>query len=249
MIGAIICAVGIQPTAADDKGAEIKGGIEGKIVKVDVEGKKLTIATARGPQRTFTVTEDTSMFGPRGGKVKKHLHDPRFREGFPVTIVADGSNAAEIHFGFAKDAVGYQTTKSTARTETPNEPPARPKVDKNAPAPATPTASTPRDDKHKEAVKLEEEDDEEEIPGHVKSFDATRRLLVLTLFNGKERSFLLAHDVPVHIKGATAASARGLGDPQLKVGAFVTVVTDEGGHKVKELKITPASQIKQKKAG
>jgi hypothetical protein len=237
MIGAIICAAGIQPTAADDKGTEIKGGIQGKIVKVDVEGKKVTIATDRGLNRTFTITEETHMFGPRGGKVKKHLHDPRFREGFPVTIVADGNVAEELHFGFAKDAVGYQGE------------PARPKVEKNAPAQPTPTATAKDVAKHKEAVKLEEEDDEEEIPGHVKSFDATRRILVLTLFNGKTRSFFLAHDVPVHVKGATAASAEGLNDPQLKAGAFVTVVTDEGGRKVRDLRITPASQVKPRKAG
>jgi hypothetical protein len=103
--------------------------------------------------------------------------------------------------------------------------------------------------RYREAAKLEEEDDEEEIPGHIQSFDASKRVLVVTLFNGKNRSFILAQNVPVHIKGAVAASRQGLRDPQLKAGAFVTVVTDDGGRKVKELKITPASEIKKKKAG
>jgi len=55
---------------------------------------------------------------------------------------------------------------------------------------------------------------------------------VVTLFNGKTRSFFLAKDVPVHVKGAV--SRRGLADPAIKIGAPVTIVTDEGGRKVKE---------------
>jgi hypothetical protein len=232
---------------ADDQKTEIKGGIDGHIVKVDVEGKKLTIATAQGRERTFTITEETTMFGPRGGKVKKHLRDPRFREGFAVTIVADGNTADEVHFGFAKDATGYKGEQSTSKPAAPAD---RTKIEKSLPASPASPASTAKDiAKHKEATKLEEEDDEEEIPGHIKTFDATRRMLVLTLFNGKTRSFILAHDVPVHIKGEAAASSQGLTDPQLKSGAFVTVVTDEGGRKVKELVITPASQLRKKKAG
>jgi hypothetical protein len=240
---------------ADEQKTEIKGGIEGHIVKVDVEGKKLTITTAQGRERTFTITEETTMFGPRGGKVKKHLHDRRFREGFAVTIVADGTTADEVHLGFAKDALGYSgeqsaTAKPATRADNPPAAADRPKIEKNLPISPTSPASTAKDiAKHKEATKLEEEDDEEEIPGHVKSFDATRRMLVLSLFNGKTRSFILAHDVPVHIKGDAAASSQGLTDPQLKSGAFVTVVTDEGGRKVKELVITPASQLRKKKAG
>jgi hypothetical protein len=241
-----LCLAG--PAIADDQKTEIKGGIEGHVVKVNVEGKTLTIATARGQERTFTITEETHMFGPNGGKVKKHLRDPRFREGFAVTVVPDGTKAEEIHLGFAKDAIGYKgEATGKARTETPSAPADRTRVEKNVPvAPATPAATAKDVVRHKEATKLEEEEDEEEIPGHIKSFDATRRMLVLTLFNGKSRSFLLARDVPVHIKGIAAASTEGLNDPQLKSGAFITVVTDEGGKKVKELIITPASQLRRK---
>jgi len=90
-----------------------------------------------------------------------------------------------------------------------------------------------------------EEDEEEEVPGKIKSFDHTRHLLVITLLNGKDRSFMLAKDVKVLVKDS--ASKHGLDDPALKAGASVEVVTDEGGHKVKEVKVLPP--VQRKKAG
>jgi hypothetical protein len=255
VLGVLVSALGLLTVGADDKSTEIKGGIEGKVVRVDVEGKKLTIATGRGQQRTFAITDETQMFGPRGGKVKKHLHDRRFHEGFPVTIVADGNTAEEVHLGFAKDAAGFKgddakSTATPARPERPSAPLDRSKVEKTPTNPPPVVAQTSKETaRHKEATKLEDEDDETEIPGQIKSFDASTRHLVLTLANGKHRSFILAHDVPVRIKGAAAASAKGLNDPDLKVGVTINVFTDEAGHKVKELEIVPASQIKRKKAG
>jgi hypothetical protein len=242
-----------MPAAADDPKTEIKGGIAGKVKSVDVEGQKLTITTPQGRERTFTIKDDTLMVGPRGGKVRKHLKDPRFHEGFPVTIVAEGSTAEEVHLGFAKDAGGgapAEAAKEGARSDAQRETENRSKTSKDTSTPAADAATIAKKAaRHKEATKLEEEDDEEEIPGHVKSFDADRRVLVVTLLNGKSRSFILARNVPVHIKGATEASAQGLNDPQLKAGAFVTVITDEAGRKVKELKVTPASEVKRRKAG
>jgi hypothetical protein len=88
------------------------------------------------------------------------------------------------------------------------------------------------------------EDDDNEIPGTLKSFDGRRRVLVVTLLNGKDRSFILPRDVKVVVQGS--ASKRGLGDPALKAGASIEVVTDEGGHKVTELKITPALAQRKK---
>jgi hypothetical protein len=253
ILGGALCVAGIVPAGADDQKAEIKGGIEGKVKSVDVEGQKLTIITSQGRERTFTINEDTTMVGPRGGKVRRHLKDPRFHEGFPVTIVADGNAAEQVHFGFAKDATGAEHAdagKPATRTEAKNDTVDRPKTSKNTSTPPADAASTARNvARHKEAKKLEDEDDEEELPGHIKSFNASRRLLVVTLLNGKQRSFLLAKEVPVHISGAAKASTEGLEDPELKAGAGVTVVTDESGRKVKELKITPASQLKRKKAG
>src|SRR5579871_2293730 len=75
---------------ADDQKAAIAGGIEGKVKSVDTAAKTLTITTAQGRERTFTITDETTMVGPRGGKVRRGLKDPRFRDPISVTVVADG---------------------------------------------------------------------------------------------------------------------------------------------------------------
>jgi len=254
ILGASICLVGISSTRADDQRATIKGGIEGKVKAVDVAGKTLTITTLQGRERTFTITADTLMRGPRGGKVRRHLKDPRFREGFTVTIVADGNTATEVHLGFARGGAAAIGEPASTRTEESgttesNKPTVRSRVSKKISPTAEDTAETPKTAaRKKEDTKLEE-DDEHEIPGHVSRFDVARRILVVRLLNGKNRSFLLSRDVPVHIEGVAAASAQGLKDPQLKAGAQVTVVTDEGGRKVKELIIVPASKARRKRAG
>jgi hypothetical protein len=253
LLGMAICFPGFVRVAADDQKSEIKGGIEGKVKNVDVEGQKLTITTTQGRERTFNITDDTTMVGPRGGKVRKHLKDPRFHEGFPLIIVADGNTAEEVHLGYAKDAPGAVHAKAAKEGSRPDSKSAT----EDNPKKTTKTTTPPPDAatiakhiaRHKEATKLEEEDDEQEILGHIKSFDAGKRSLVVTLLNGKSRSFILAKNVPVHIKGAAAASKEGLEDPELKAGAYIIVVTDEGGRKVKELKITPASAAKRKRAG
>jgi predicted RNA-binding protein len=221
VISALVAAA-TMPAGAGDK-HEIKGGIDGKVKKVDVDKKTLTITTTQGKERTFKVTDETIMLGPRGGKVRQHLKDPRFHEGFHVIIVADGTTASEIHFGFARD-------DGDTKTESGKTVKSDPQIAKNAPK--------------SKAIKQLEEDDEEEIPGKVKSFDSTKRILVVSLLNGKDRSFLLAKDVPIHVKGVI--SKQGLQDPALQIGATVTIVTDEGGRKVKDVKIVAA---KLRKAG
>lgn len=214
MVLGVLVAAATLPAGAGDK-HEIKGGIDGKVKKVDVDKKTLTITTTQGKDRTFNVTDETIMLGPRGGKVRQHLKDPRFHEGFHVIIVADGATASEIHLGFARDESDPKTdTTKTAKSD--------PKV----------TSAKSK------AIKQVEEDDEEEIPGKVKSFDATKRILVVSLLNGKDRSFFLAKDVPVHVKGVI--SKQGLQDPAFQVGATVNIVTDEGGRKVKDVKIVAA---------
>jgi hypothetical protein len=209
VLGALVVAAPLAADAGEKQ--EIKGGIDGKVKKVDVDKNTLTITTAQGKDRTFKVTDETIVLGPRGGKVRNQLKDPRFHEGFPVIIVADGATAAEIHFGFARD-------ESAPKTETAK-----------AVKSSTPTTK---------AIKQLEEDDEGEIPGKVKSFDAAKRILVISLLNGKDRSFILAKDVPIHVKGVI--SRQGLQDPALQAGAGVTIVTDEGGRKVKDVKIVAA---------
>jgi len=150
-----------------------------------------------------------------------------------------------VHLGFARqEDEGKTATPRTTRTQRrlPAAPDATPET--RVAKKVSPTTSDPKTGiKGKEAQKLEEDDDAE-IPGKIKSFDARRRVLVITLLNGKNRSFFLAKDVPVHVKGVI--SKRGLADPALKPGAPITVVTDEGGRKVKELQF---SQPQLKKAG
>jgi hypothetical protein len=246
-LGAAICATGLLAVRAQENRAEkhdIKGGIEGKIVKVDVESKTLTIMTDQGRERAFTITDETIMLGPRGGKVRRHLKDPRFREGFPVTIVADRNTAHEVHLGFARDASGEhgadaKTAKYGSKTTDKTQEPAPSRIIRGRTPPGADTETPAKSvAKGKTATKPEEEDDENEIPGTVKSFDPARRILVIALLNGKEKSFILAKDVPVHVRGTV--SRQGLRDSALKEGAHIEVVTDEGGRKVKELKILAA---------
>ena len=62
-------SAGAQETKKSDK-PEIKGGIEGTVKKVDGDKKTLTIIV-NGKERTFTVTDDTTIVGPRGGLVRR----------------------------------------------------------------------------------------------------------------------------------------------------------------------------------
>jgi hypothetical protein len=166
-----------------------------------------------------------------------------------VTIVADGNTATEIHLGFLHGEGEEKTARSDAdRTnktggrETPER-----TARKATPPPEdnVPQSGVEKTTRGKAASHPKDEDDELEVPGKVKRYEPTRHILVVTLLNGKDRSFLLSRDVKVLVKGA--ASKEGLEDPALKVGASIEVVTDEGGHKVKELKIIPPSP--RRKAG
>jgi hypothetical protein len=101
LVGVIFCSAA---SAADDQKTEIKGGIEAKVKKVDVDAKTLTVTTEQGRVRTFTINDETTMVGPRGGKVRRGLKDPRFHEGLSVTIVAEGNTATEVHLGYDRGA-------------------------------------------------------------------------------------------------------------------------------------------------
>jgi hypothetical protein len=162
------------------------------------------------------VSKETVMVGPRGGHIRRHLKDPRFHEGFPITVVARGGDAAELHLGYAKDAKTGSLSKESAKS---------------------------LKTRLKAAKKIEEEDDVD-LLGHVKSFDSAKRVLVVSLVNGKSKSFFLSKETPVKVKGAV--SRRGIQDPALTTGAAIIVVTDADMRKVKEVRI---SQAKAKKAG
>jgi predicted RNA-binding protein len=227
---------------------DIKGGIEGKVKKVDLDKQTLTI-TANGRDRTFTITDDTTMVGPRGGLVRRRLRDPRFHEGLDIIVVPDGSTAKELHLGYDRRAAQEKenepkpSTKGTAATKDRSKDKSADtakKKDSKTVDKTTPKSATGAKDQ-------DEDDDDEEFPGKVKSVEPSKRVLVITLLNGKDRSYLLSKDVKILVKGTP--SKQGLQDPMLKPGVPVTVITEPGGRKVKEVKVAPASATKGKKAG
>jgi hypothetical protein len=250
---AIVALGCVAARGADTTKTEIKGGIEGKIVKVDTEKGTVTISREDGRDRTFTVTEETEIVGPRGGIVHRRLRDPRFHPGLSVTIVANGEAATQLHLGFdrkAKKAAGTSTSSSPSSSSsssssgsTPDQstPPLRRTSRFRGILNSRPAAETP-------PAKTEEADSEDnDFPGKIKSVDPARHMLVVTLLNGKDRSFLLARDVQVMVNGH--ASRQGLSDSRLKPGMPLVVVTEEGGRKVKEVKITPAVSRRTKTGG
>jgi hypothetical protein len=207
------------------------------VKKVDHEKCTLTITTDDGRERTFEITDDTTMVGPRGGLVRRGLKDPRFHEGMELTIVAKGTTATEVHLGFSRRTEGTAATKTTKEKATTT-------TTDNAAAKTTEAKGVAKG-KAKPAAD-EEEDEDREILGTVKSVDPAKHILVITLLNGKDHSFMMAKDTPILVK--ETASKKGLEDPALKAGARVHVVTDAEGRKVKEVKVDPVL-IKRKKAG
>jgi hypothetical protein len=269
---AVLLTLGrISTRSAVAKDPEIKDGIPGTVVKVDVNQGTVTIAEKGSRERTYSITEETVIVGPRGGIVHRRLKNPRFHNGLPITIVADGTTAVELHLGYDRKA--RETTGATSRSvRSP-----RPASDNTTPsstgststgtndagtstAPSNPTPSTTttRTSRFRglgeskratgtEAVKSEEEEDEDnEFPGKIKSVEPGKRVLVITLVNGKDRSFLLAHDVKVTVNNRVSRS--GLSDAALKPGIPLTVITESGGRKVKEVRVTTAISRRARKA-
>jgi hypothetical protein len=250
--GLAICAFGLFSAIAQEpkksEKPEIPGGIEGHVKSVDHEKETLTIIASTGKERTFKVTENTTMIGPRGGKVRRRLNDKRFHEGMELTIVAEGAAATEIHLGFSRREPGDSADAKPAAKRGPTV--SRDRLDEPLSDTAKKTVPSKTGKRAKAAAKAaaaeEADDEDDEIPGKVKSFDPTRRMLVVALLNGKNRSFLLANDVKVVVKGT--ASKQGLKDAALKDGAAISVFVDAGGRRVKELHVTPAPAGRTKKA-
>ncbi len=241
--------------SAQAKDSEIKDGIPGTVVKVDAAQGTVTIAGKEGRERTYTVTQETLIVGPRGGIVHQRLNDHRFHSGLSITVVANGTTAAELHLGYDRTARAGRTTAPRGTTTTaPAETPATTDSGTTTP-PAIPAPGTTRTARFRgvearrnaaKETKEEEEDEDSEFPGKIKSVDPTRHMLVITLVNGKDRSFLVSSEAKVLVN--SRASRHGLSDPALQPGASLTVVTEQGGRKVKEVKLTPAAR-RLRKAG
>jgi hypothetical protein len=243
---ALIAALGVTgqqfAPAQSEKKSEIKGGIEATIKSVDTDKGTVTVTTAEGKERTFHVNDETTIVGPRGGTVRRRLNDPRFHAGLEITVVATGTTASELHLGYnRKEAADASTAGKTTPPRSSSKQTEPDDSKTRSPAAAKAKAGA------KAAAKEEDDDqDEEEFPGKVKSADPARHMLVITLLNGKDRSFLVAKDVEFTVKGTK--SSKGMEDPALKVGIPVIVVTEPGGRKVKEVQVAPAP-AKGKKAG
>lgn len=207
---------------------------------MDPEKNTLTITTSGGRERTFSITEDTTMLGPRGGKVRHRLKDHRFHEGMDLTVVADGRTAKEVHLGFSRRE--HSDSAIASKEERRQNPAAERGTGKGSSAAGKPASTAGKN----AAAQDNEEDEDDEIPGRVKSYDATRRILVVSLLNGKSRSFLLSHDVKVTVRGTP--SKQGLSDPALKADAHVTVLVESGGRRVRELHVGPAPAARGRKA-
>jgi hypothetical protein len=249
VLGTPFCLIGLATAAAQEakktERPQIPGGIEGHLKSVDVDKETITLVTSAGTQRTFNVTEDTTMLGPRGGRVRRRLHDPRFHEGMEMTVVASGPTAREIHLGFSHRATGgaSRSEKSAANTSATKEKGSG--VATTAPAAKTKVYAKQGAAAAAKAPASEEEDEDDEIPGTVKSYNADRRLLVVSLLNGTSRSFFLSRDLKVLVRGTE--SKEGVADPALKEGAHVAVVVEDGGRRVKELHVNPAPPARRTK--
>src|SRR5262245_50270178 len=89
--GIVVGTLGLfSAHAAEGEKAAVKGGIEGKIVRVDADKGTVTIADVNQRERTFSITNETIIVGPRGGIVKRRLKDARFHNGLSITVVANG---------------------------------------------------------------------------------------------------------------------------------------------------------------
>ncbi len=253
LAGLTLGIVGLLSSAAQEpkkaEKPEIPGGIEGHIKSVDHEKQTLTIVGSTGRERTFSIKEDTMMVGPRGGKVRRRLNDRRFHEGLEITVVANGDTAKELHLGFNRrtnEETGAQAKKTTgplrkrriaeaeAERAKKEEATSTDKVDSKSTTKTTPAA--------------EEEDEDDEIPGKVKSYITTGRtpVLVVSLLNGKNRSFFLSSEVKVLVKGKP--STLGLKDPAIKADAPLTVLVHPGSSRVAELHVNPLPPARAKKA-
>jgi len=92
MAGAVVLLLAAGLALAADK--EVKG----KVVKVDVKKKVVTVQTDDG-KKEYTVNDDTKFLGPKGGVSDAGIKDDRLVAGAEITLVIAGNNRTvrEIH--------------------------------------------------------------------------------------------------------------------------------------------------------
>lgn len=102
-----------QPPKEKEKPApkEIVGMFKSK----DVAKKSVTI-TVDGKERTFKITEDTKIVGPRGGE--RDLNDKLFDTGYKITVIPNSKNqdeAIEVRLPFVNDREGVDKAKDKSK--------------------------------------------------------------------------------------------------------------------------------------
>jgi hypothetical protein len=72
--------------------------VKGKLVKVDLKKKTLTVETDDG-KKVYTVNDDTKFLGPKGGVSDAGLKDDRLKAGAELKLVIAGNNRTvrEVH--------------------------------------------------------------------------------------------------------------------------------------------------------
>ena len=77
--------------------------VKGKIVKVDVKNKVITVDTDDG-KKEFDVNKDTKFIGPKGGVSEKGIEDDRLVKGAEVKLIVAGNNRTlrEVHLPVRK---------------------------------------------------------------------------------------------------------------------------------------------------
>jgi hypothetical protein len=119
VLGLALCVSGTQaqdkdkPVKKDKKVA--KTGVAGTVKSRDTTKGTLTITVTKTKKdRTFQVTKNTKIVGPRGGVSEDGLKDDRLARGKKVTVVpgSDSKAAAEIHL-----SVRARATKDKKATD------------------------------------------------------------------------------------------------------------------------------------
>jgi hypothetical protein len=77
------------------KGKQIRGGLKGKIKKVDTDQHTVTV-TIGDKDREFQITDATKLLGPSGKDLKGGLESPRLKEGAEVTVLAVKKGGKEV---------------------------------------------------------------------------------------------------------------------------------------------------------
>jgi hypothetical protein len=78
--------------------------VKGKVIKVDVAKKTLTIQTKDGAKKVYEINDKTKFLGPRGGVSDLGLRDDRVTAGAEVKLIVAGNNRTlrEVHLPVRK---------------------------------------------------------------------------------------------------------------------------------------------------